>query len=397
MALQKTRGSGGEQLRCAAPRGVHSEFGRGGDLEIREAGDRADLVFVGNGASDSEARYSSLGGGGANARNGFSEGRLAVEAAFAGNHQLGRRDMALEREHLGDVAEAGFDASARESDEPSDEPAARARAWEVPDGDAAIALNNGGIVIQGPVEFEHGGRAGTFLRAVDDARSLGSAERVADVRQRNDLNLAETGIEGGIIETGEVGESGSPGGQRSAVVVEESCTERCGHSGAAVVRSAAADADEDTGDISIKRGTDKLARSVGAGAARIAAIRRDEVETGGRSHLNDGGTATVDESPTGRGGFAERTIGARESVTAAQTDGDGVDGAGTTIREGEAIDMGRGKNLLGTSGEGANGLKRRETAFEFLRGEQDAHAASGFGARAMVFGKAAADQTKSKM
>ena len=397
MALQKTRGSGGEQLRRAASRCVHGEFGRRGDLEIREARDRANPVFVDNGASDSEARYSSLGGGGANARNGFSEGRLAVEAAFAGNHQLGRCDMARERERLGDVAEAGFNASAREGDESSDEPAARARAWEVPDGDAAIALNNGGIVIQGPVEFEYGGGAGTLLRAVDDARALGSTERVADVRQRNDLNLAETGIESGIIEPGETGESGSSRGQRSAVVVKEACTERCGHSGAAVVSSAAADADEDAGDTSIERGTDELARSVGAGATRIAAIRRDEMETGGRSHLNDGGTATVDEGPTGRGGFAERAIGAREGVTAAQANGDGVDGAGTTIREGETIDMGRGKNLLGAGGEGANSLKRREAAFEFLRSEQDAHAASGFGARAMVFGKAAADQTKSKM
>ncbi len=284
--------------------------------------------------------------------------------------------MALEREHVRDVAEARFNASVREGDESGDEPAASARPWEVPDGDAAIAFNNGGVVIQSPIEFDHGGGAGAFLWAIDDAGALGSAERVTDVRQSDDFNSGEAWVEGSVIKPGETSEGGSSGGQWSAVVVEEACAERRGHTGAAVVRSAAADADENAGDAGIKRGADELAGSVGAGAARIAAVRRDEVETGGGSHLNDGGAASVDEGPAGRGGLAEGTIDASEGVAATQADDDGVDGAGSAIREGEAIDTNRGNDLLDTSRKSANGLEGSEAAFEFLRGEQDAHAAS---------------------
>ena len=101
---------------------------------------------------------------------------------------------------------------------------------------------------------------------------------------------------------------------------QELAAECLDHAGTAVIGGAAADAEDEVVHPHLQRGQDQLASAEAGGEQRIALLRRHQMDTGGRRHLDDGTLAIPQQADEAlhlvakRGGHLDRQYAATGGI-----------------------------------------------------------------------------------
>ena len=126
------------------------------------------------------------------------------------------------------------------------------------------------------------------MRAEHRARAARSKQRIVDIGRYLDRDVAQMSIEAGKIDLRQSRQSAAAGPKRAAMLVEQPHAKGLERARAAIVRGAAADADDDTASTGAGGGRDQLARTVRRATQRVVFIRGEQREARSRGHLDHG-------------------------------------------------------------------------------------------------------------
>src|SRR5437867_4018706 len=216
----------------------------------------------------------------------FAVQALPVDAALAGDDERRAAELSLEADRVEHELRAGDEARVEEREQSRAETTGRARARHVTDIAADEALDDVGVARQRRVELTHDLRRRALLRAEDGARAFGSEQRIGHVTRGIDRGTHETGV-GLPIDAPQTSERGAAFGQVVPVSIEEPIAEGARHTRAAIVRRAAADADDDAMRARCGRREDELAGATRRGDARVALALLEEWQPARGGHLDD--------------------------------------------------------------------------------------------------------------
>ena len=258
---------------------------------------------------DGFAEGESAGGDGAGT---FAGERGVVEAAFAGDNQIGGGEFPFEVEPCGDEIEPREEFRIGGRHEAEGNAAGGTGAGEVHEsvGAAGVRAEEEGEARAFVIEAGEVGWAQAFLWAVSGGGPAGTEEGIGDVAGDADrwerVGRKGAGGDGAGGEgdgvwglgsgegkaAGEVDDAGPVGGdgRGDARIVGGVTGEAEGGEGAEaeVARGAAADAEENGGDAGAGGGeTDEFAGAEGRGVPRVALVGSEEGEAGGGGHLHD--------------------------------------------------------------------------------------------------------------
>ena len=127
-----------------------------------------------------------------------------------------------------------------------------------------------------------------FLRTEYVRRALRTAERIVHVAGHVDARAGQPGVESMDIDGGDPRQRAAAGRQAVSFGVQQPRAQRGQHACAGVVGGGAAQAQDDVARAGVERGQDQLAHAVAAGAHRISARRRDQLQAGSGGHFDDG-------------------------------------------------------------------------------------------------------------
>nr|GEU28571.1 hypothetical protein [Tanacetum cinerariifolium] len=245
---------------------------------------------------------------------------LAVDAAFAGEHQVGIDHGRVQPDGGRDDVAARTQAAAQEHQHGRADAAARAGARQVGDVldvPAEVARDDGGVVAQVYVQqFHHGGRR-ALLRAEHVGRALRPRQRVADVAGDVEHAVPDARVQARQVDAVELVQGAAARRQVVAGCVEQAAAKRLHHAGAAVVGGAAANAQHEAAGARVQRITDQFARAVAGGAQRVAQRRRHQLQAAGGSHLDDGRGAVAHDAVERLHRLAQRAAHSQRDQAAA--------------------------------------------------------------------------------
>ncbi len=223
------------------------------------------------------------------------------------------------------------------------------------------------------VEDSHdlGGRP--LLRPENRGSALRTDERIVDVAGDLDRALREARVESGDVDSLEAGERAAAVRQFHAARVKEANTESLQHPGAAVVRGAAADADDESARAVVEGGPDELADAEGGRHQRIAQGRRNKLEPRGRSHFDHRDAAVARDAIERLDLVAERPDNPARDATPSGGRDQRVDGAFPAVsdRQKDVIRIGiyDAKSLANVERH----VERRQAFLERVRRNDDLH------------------------
>ena len=129
--------------------------------------------------------------------------------------------------------------------------------------------------------------SGPLLRPVDGRGAAGAQERVVDVARDPDCDAVQPRVQGGGVHRRQAGERGGAPVEFAPVGVQEARPECAEHPGAAVVRGAAAHADEEVARPAVQGREDHLPDAEARRLADAAALRRDHPQSDRLGALHD--------------------------------------------------------------------------------------------------------------
>ncbi len=160
--------------------------------------------------------------------------------------------------------------------------------------------------------------------------------------------------------------------ERAAVGVREMHAERLQHARAAVVRRAAAEADDEAPRARVERRTDQLARAPARRDARIARVGRHEMQAARLGHLDHRG-AVGQDAERGARRPAERIGDARAAALAARGRDECVHRAFTAVGDRQASVVGIGEHLAEPGLDLPRRFDRGQAFLERIGSNHDLH------------------------
>ena len=285
----------------------------------------------------------------------------AVDPALAGDDEVGPREPRVE---VGGVHHEVDARAQRERPEPVldreqrvADAAGRAGARGRALGPTAHELHRVGKSTEPAIEILDVVGRGALLRAVDGRGAGRSAQGVRDVAGHLQLDGREPRIEVGEIDRRRVPVGMSPEAGQQA--------------GAAVGRGAAADAEDDAADAGIQRGPDQVARPDRGRPDRVALVRGQAREAGGRGHLDRRALAVVRDQPARRDLATERIAGGRGPPLPAAGRLDRREGAFAAVGQRAEQDLVVGSGAAPAVGQGLRDLDRGQRALERVGRDED--------------------------
>ncbi len=213
-------------------------------------------------------------------------GALRVDAALAGDDEVGVCEQGVEAHHVEHDLDAAAQFRAQQSDAARAERARRAGSGE--HGDRGVQLAAEGLVQRAEltVQLAHGCLVRALLRRENARRAAMAVHGIGDVAHGDHAHTVKPFARGGGVDVRDAVERRADGNEGPAARVREADAQRRGAAAAAVVRGAAAEAEHDAPRAARKRVGDELSDAVGRGDTGIFASG-NERESRCRGHFND--------------------------------------------------------------------------------------------------------------
>ena len=185
--------------------------------------------------------------------------------------------------------------------------------------------------------------------------------------------VAQPRVQAGHVDAVETTQCGAAGFERVPVGVDESRAECCEHAGAAIVGGRSAQPDEQFLGAAFQRRPDELAHAESAGAQDVSLLRRDQFQSCGGGHLDDGQLTQRNVAVACGDGPAEGVGDLDFDVPAVQCVDDGVDGALAAVGHGHAHAFGVRNHRVHARAHRGDRLCRGHRLLERVRSEDDLH------------------------
>lgn len=156
------------------------------------------------------------------------------------------------------------------------------------DGRPQAARADVGKTFQRLVQLMHLCGRRVFLRTEYVRRALRTAEWIVHVAGHVDARAGQPGVESLDIDGGDPRQRAAARRQAVPLGVQQPRAQRGQHAGAGVVGGGAAQAQDDVTRAGVECSQDQLAHAVAAGAHRVSARRRDQLQAGSGGHFDDG-------------------------------------------------------------------------------------------------------------
>ena len=171
----------------------------------------------------------------------------------------------------------------------------------------------------------------------------------------------------------EAGERAAAVRQLAAARVEQANAERLQHPGAAVVRGAAADADDEPARAVVEGGPDQFADAEGRRHQRIAQGRRNELEPRSRGHFDHRDAAVARDAVKRLDLVAERPDDPARDATPSGRSDKRVHGAFPAVGDRQKDIIRVGVDGAESLADGERRVERRQALLERVRRNHDLH------------------------
>ena len=299
--------------------------------------------------------------------------RLAVETPLAGDDEVGVADDPVHVDGGHHDLGSGPEARPEDSVKCCAEAAGGARARHVRDGLAEGALDDRGVVGEVRVEDAHELGRRPLLRPENRRRAIRTDEGIVDVAGDLDRALRETRVQPRDVDPFETGQRAAAVRQFPAARIDEANAERLQHSGAAVVRGAAADADDEPARAVVEGGPDEFADAEGRRHQRIAQGRRNELEPRSRGHFDHRDVAVARDAVKRLDLVAERPDDPARDATPSGRSDKRVHGAFPAVGDRQKDIIRVGVDGAESLADGERRVERRQALLERVRRNQDPH------------------------
>ena len=317
----------------------------------------------------------------------FAGERGGVEAAFAGDDEVGGADAGFEVEPVADERATGDEAGGAGHAQAEGDAASRTGAGLHHEGARLVEMCAHFFrdVADGALKLGKILMGQAFLRREDGGGADGAEEGIGDIAGEAEVGQMGPRLAGEAQDGGKT--RGCHMGKRGAGGVAEFEADGFESTEAEVVGRAAADAEEDGARAGIGGTGEKLAGAIGGCLPGVAFGGREEMEAAGLGHFEDdepalGGKLKTDARGGGDFGEIHFAVMRGDGREARAKDAMGVEfaagGAGedfgkalAAVGERGLVSVGVG-SANGFGGSGAGG-GRAESVLEFVEGEEDAH------------------------
>lgn len=273
--------------------------------------DRQALVCAGaGGAADGDAGDFGGAGHSADGADYFAHERLAVDAAFAGEDEVGVGDCTSQANCLGDYIYSRDKHYVGEGEEGKRDASGGAGAGFIAEWPTAGAFEEIRPAGEAIIEDFDGLGVCAFLGAEDEGGAFWAAGGIEDVAGEGETNRLKSGRRRLPSDSGNVLQLPAADGfvHCATVFVVEYEAEGLHHARAAIDGGAASDRQNHVFDLGINYGSQNFAETERRGYERVSGFRRDECIAAYSCEFDDGGRGLVDEADDDIDWSAERIM-----------------------------------------------------------------------------------------
>ena len=303
----------------------------------------------------------------------LAHGSLPVQAALAGDDQVGVPQGGFQAHGLQHDVDAGAELHVGEEIQEGESQAARrAGAGRVHAAFPGEGLRGPGVMAQGGVHLFDLPGLHALLGAVYRHGAPLSAEGIGYVAGNPKAAVPQRGPDPLRLYAGNFSQTGKNRGQQGACLVKERPAQGGEHADAALRGGGAADSDEKVSASGLDRIQDHLADAHGAGPPGVQLVPGDQGDAGGLRHLHHGGLPVGEDAVPGPGGFAEGAFHLHAAEAAAQTGDQGLHGALAAVGQGLYDDL-RLHGAQNAPPGGLPGLHGAQASLEGVDCDDDLH------------------------
>ena len=348
---------------------VGERLRRAVDAEQRRYAEVVGLLRAVADAADDGDQRDALGlGAPGDAGDDLAVDALAVDAPLAGDDQLRAVELRVEVHHVQHRLDARAHLRVLERRAARAHTARRARAGDVGDALAEVALDDRREVGEVRVQTLHHGGVRALLRAEDPRRAALAAQRVVHVGHQRQLHAGEQLVRRSVVDARELVQRVADGDELLAVRVEELCAQRRRAAAAAVVGAASAEAEQNLRAAVFNGVADQRADAEGGGRGGVLALA-DHRQARRARHFDDGALALARVDRLHR--LAVGPADDHRYRRRADRLDEAAHRALAAVGDGDADDLAAWENLRHTlAGDGAD-LLTGQRALEGIRDDDD--------------------------